>query len=154
MGHGGGGKIMSALQQAQQLLGNWVQNWSAPEENRLDADVTPENLLEAVKALDEQHWGYLIAITGLDSNPEAGVMEVLYHFSSGAAVLTLRVTVPREMAVIPSICRIIPYASVFERELSEMFGVEVYDTPDSSRLYLPDDWKEGVYPLRKDVKLK
>ena len=38
----------------------------------------------------------------------------------------------------------------FERELSEMFGVTVVGIPNPERLYLPDDWPEGVYPLRKD----
>jgi Ni,Fe-hydrogenase III component G len=32
----------------------------------------------------------------------------------------------------------------------EMFGIVVSGTPDPSRLYLPEDWEEGVYPLRKD----
>jgi Ni,Fe-hydrogenase III component G len=109
------------------------------------------NLLPAVKALDDGDWGYLVAITGLDYGAEAGKMETLYHFSHGPSVLTLRVPIPRDQAAIPSICAIIPYASVFERELAEMFGIEVYGTPDPSRLFLPDDWPEGVYPLRKDV---
>lgn len=144
---------MTALEQAQQLLEVWGQNWNKPEDNRLDAQVRPDHLLSAVQALDEQNWGYLMAITGLDSGPETGSMEALYHFCSGAAVLTLRVLLPREQAVVPSICAVFPYASVFERELIEMFGVEVTGTPDPSRLYLPDDWTEGVYPLRKDAKV-
>jgi Ni,Fe-hydrogenase III component G len=144
---------MIQLEQAQKLLATWVQNWQESEVNRLDAEITSYDLLPAVKALDEHGWGYLVAITGLDAGTEAGIMEALYHFCSGAAVLTLRVRIPREQAVVPSICGIMPYASVFERELSEMFGVEVPGTPDSSRLYLPDDWTEGVYPLRKDAEL-
>jgi Ni,Fe-hydrogenase III component G len=144
---------MTALEHARQLLVAWVQNWQVPEDNRLDAQIMPSNLLPAVQALDEHGWGYLMAITGLDSGAEAGKLEVLYHFCSGSAVLTLRVTTPREQAAVPSICTIVPYASVFERELVEMFGVEVVGTPDPSRLYLPDDWTEGVYPLRKDAKL-
>lgn len=144
---------MNALEKAQALLTEWVQNWHAPEDHRLDGEVSPDDLLPAVKALNEQGWGYLVAITGLDAGAEAGSMEALYHFCSGASVLTLRVKIPREQAIVPSICGIIPYASVFERELSEMFGIEVSGTPDPSRLFLPDDWVEGVYPLRKDAEL-
>jgi Ni,Fe-hydrogenase III component G len=144
---------VNALEQAQALLAAWVQNWHAPEESRLDAEVTPDDLLPAVKALNEHGWGYLVAITGLDAGTEDGSIEVLYHFCSGAPLLTLRVTIPRNQAVVPTICSNIPYASVFERELSEMFGVEVVGTPDPSRLYLPDDWAEGVFPLRKDAAL-
>jgi Ni,Fe-hydrogenase III component G len=111
------------------------------------------NLLPAVKLLDDQTWGYLVAITGLDSGVESGEIEALYHFCHGPEVLTLRVTIQRDNAAIPSICAIIPFASVFERELAEMFGIEVYGTPDPSRLFLPDDWPEDVYPLRKDAEL-
>jgi Ni,Fe-hydrogenase III component G len=32
----------------------------------------------------------------------------------------------------------------------EMFGVVCEGTPDPRRIFLPDDWPQGVYPLRKD----
>lgn len=144
---------MNALQRAKELLDERVLEWHAPDDDRLDARIAPENLLPAIKVLDGGDWDYLVAITGLDCGVEAGELEVLYHFCAGPLVLTLRVSIPREQATIPSICTIIPYASVFERELAEMFGIEVYGTPDPSRLFLPDDWPEGVYPLRKDAEL-
>ena len=30
-----------------------------------------------------------------------------------------------------------------------MFGVDLLGTPDSDHLLLPDEWPNGVYPLRK-----
>ncbi len=144
---------MNGLDEVRQFLNTRVLGWTTPEDNRLDAQVAPANLLPAVKALDNHKWGYLVAITGLDHGAAAGEMEVFYHFCCGPSVLTLRVTVPHEQAAVPSICPIIPCASVFERELAEMFGIEVYGTPDPSRLFLPDNWPEGVYPLRKDAEL-
>ncbi len=85
-------------------------------------------------------------------------IEVLYHFCSGAAVVTLRTYIPREAACVPSICGLVPSAGFFERELSEMLGVTVIDpagrgassAPAAGRLFLPDDWPECLYPLRKD----
>jgi Ni,Fe-hydrogenase III component G len=144
---------MTSLDQAQHLLAEYAQDWQTPEENRLDAHVTPDSLLGAVETLRDHQWGYLAAITGLDGWPASAEMEILYHFCAGPAVLTLRVRVPREQAAVPSICAPFPYASVFERELREMFGLEVLQTPDPTRLFLPDDWPEGVYPLRKDAQL-
>ncbi|MFH0732305.1 MAG: NADH-quinone oxidoreductase subunit C [Candidatus Omnitrophota bacterium] len=42
-------------------------------------------------------------------------------------------------------------ASLFEREIKEMFGIEPKDNPDLRRLRLHDEvWPEGNYPLRKD----
>jgi NADH-quinone oxidoreductase subunit D len=144
----------SALQTAGELLGTWTQESLNPEPNRLDLVTPAEHLRTATRALIQAHWGYLSAITGLDLGVEAGLLEALYHFCSGAAIVTLRVRMPREAARLPSVCPIIPSASLYERELIEMFGILIEDTPNPERLFLPDDWPEGVYPLRKDAVLE
>ncbi|GAB4557581.1 MAG: hypothetical protein Kow0047_02020 [Anaerolineae bacterium] len=141
------------LDKARELLQPWAQEVHAPEPNRLDVVVNASDLVSAVRALRDARWGYISAITGLDLGPEAGQIEALYHICHGPAVVTLRVRVPRDAAKVPSVCEVFPSASFFERELSEMLGVEVEGTPDPSRLFLPDEWPEGVYPLRKDAVL-
>ncbi len=140
----------TVLQTASALLTPWAKDSQKHEPERLDVSLVTEDLLPAVKALRDAHWGYLAAITGLDLGPDAGEIEVLYHFCAGAAVVTLRVRTPRAAASVPSVCGVIASASLFERELIEMFGVTVVNTPDPTRLFLPDDWPDGVYPLRKD----
>lgn len=139
-----------ALQTASTILGPWAKDMQLPQLHRLDVVVAAEDLLETVAWLNRARWGTLTAITGLDLGAEAGEIEVLYHFCSGPSLLTLRVRTPRQAPAVPSICSLIPSASLFERELSEMLGVTVVGTPDPSRFLLPDDWPEGVYPLRKD----
>jgi Ni,Fe-hydrogenase III component G len=119
----------------------------------LDVSLTADQLLPAVAALIDGNWGYLASIVGVDLGVAAGEFEVLYIFCAGAAVLTLAVKIPRETAVIPSVCGIIPSASFFERELSEMFGITVQGTPNPDRLFLPDEWPAGVHPLRKDFEV-
>jgi Ni,Fe-hydrogenase III component G len=143
-------KVINALEAARKLLAPWATSYETPESHRLDVRVDTTTLLPAVTALGEARWGYLAAITGLDLGIEAGKIEVLYHFCSGPAVLTLRVLAERTAARVPSICIPIPPAVVFERELREMMGVEIVGLPDNEHLFLPDDWPEGVYPLRKD----
>jgi NADH:ubiquinone oxidoreductase subunit C len=155
--------ITSSLQNAEALLNLWMRGMSYPDTTRLDVVLPPRELKSAVNILKKARWGYLSAITCLDhpaaavmppqenSTPPApdGSIEVLYQFCEGAAVLTIRVTVPYSAAIIPSICSIIPYATLYEREAMELFGVIFKNTPDSDRLVLPDDWPVGVYPLRK-----
>jgi Ni,Fe-hydrogenase III component G len=166
---------ITALQNATDLLKPWTEASSNPETHRLDVVITRGNLALAVKALREAHWGYLSAITGLDhpgtasqtaedkrwsrlaSETEAsqpaihkGNLEVLYHFCEGAAVTTLRVSLPYETPSLPTICNLVPTATLYERELMELFGIEVLGTPNTDRLVLSDDWPKGVYPLRKD----
>lgn len=128
--------------------------WSTPEENRLDGILHPTQLLDAVDVLHTVEGLYLIAITGIDDGAESNSLHVLYHFASGASVITLRVNLDRTAPLIDSICSILPYASPYERETGEMFGITFMDTPDTSRLFLPDDWTDGVYPLRKDTVLE
>lgn len=142
-----------ALKAAGDLLAPWTVSTNEPEVNRLDVVVKSDNLLSSSAALSSARWGYLAGITGLDLGIEAGQLEVLYHFFAGAAVVTLRVSIPRDNATMPSICGVLPFAVFYERELHEMLGIEVVDLPVTDHLYLPDDWEEGVYPLRKDAAL-
>ncbi len=95
-----------------------------------------------------------MAITGLDPGVATGQLHVLYHFAEGAAVVTLRLALPRDAAEVPTLRPLIPLAAIFEQELSEVLGVAVVGAPIRGRLFLPDDWPEGVYPLRKDFQFE
>jgi ech hydrogenase subunit E len=139
-----------ALAQAVDLLKPWTEETLTSEEERVEVIVDSTNLLAAVETLQGIRWGHLTSITGLDPGVETGQIEILYHFRRGAAVVGLRVRTDRDAASVPSICDTIPSASFMERETSELFGVEVEGMPPHGRLFLADDWPEGVYPLRKD----
>lgn len=138
------------ITKAQELLSPWVKGSTNPEPNRLDVIVDSQDLFQAVESLRNDKWGYLSAITGLDQGTTADSLEALYHFCSGAAVVTLRIPLPRHGGVVPSIHTLLPVADFFERELKEMFGVTVSGILGDMHLFLPDDWPDGVYPLLKD----
>lgn len=141
---------IAALEQAEKLLTPWTKEAVRPEPNRLDVTIAGLDLYACAAALKQEPWGYLSAITGLDLGLEVGELETLYHFCEGAAITTLRVRLPRQGGSVPTLYPLFPVASFFERELSEMFGIEVTGTPDPSRLFIPDDWPVNVYPLLKD----
>jgi len=133
----------------------WALETSEPEPNRLDVKLaSASDLISVVTAMRVKRLGYLSAITGLDGGPESDQLEVLYHFCTGAAVITLRVALPRHEAIVPSLSEIVPSAEVMERELTEMFGVTVSGLPNVGHLYLPEEWPEATYPLRKDLDLE
>lgn len=150
------------LKAAADLLAAYAQETRAPETNRLDVRIAAADLPAAVQALMDAPWGYLSAITGLDNGPAPAELpadgtqplapaelEALYHFCSGASITTLRVGMSYSAPELPSVCGVIPSAELYERELMEMFGVNVLDAPNRERLFLPDDWPDDVYPLRK-----
>lgn len=95
---------------------------------------------------------FLAAITGLDLENKFGVF---YHFQvSNAGLISFRVPVPKDKPVIKSIVDIIPGALLYEMEVHDLFGVIFEGNPWMDRkLVLPDDWPEGVYPLRKDISI-
>jgi NADH-quinone oxidoreductase subunit D len=140
-----------ALQQAEQLLSAFAKGTTKPEPNRLDVTLEVSDLVAAATALRQAHWGYLSTLTGVDLGTEANRIEALYHLCEGAAVTTLRVQVPRSGGAVPSLHSLYPTALVFEREFREMFGVTVTGLADTSHLFLPDGWPDGVYPLLKDT---
>jgi Ni,Fe-hydrogenase III component G len=130
---------------------DWATETSRSGPKQLDVKVKElKELVPIIVALRVKRLGYLSAIVCLDLGPEANEMEVLYHFCPGDAVIALRVRIPRLNASLPSLCEVIPGAESFERELSEMFGIEMIGLNTPDRLYLPDDWPDGIYPMRKD----
>ena len=151
------------LDSAEKILHPWTVGLTRFEGRRLDIVVKRDDLCPAVAALVDARWGYLSAITGLDlpwpKTPPKGEappavpfedeLEILYHFVNVAAIATIRVRVPYSDARVPSICGPVPTATLYERELQEMFGITVEGTPVTDKLLLPDDWPDGVYPLRK-----
>lgn len=146
------------LQAGKLMLDPMVQEINSPEENRLDVWVSPGDFKNAIQALVENHWGYLMTITGIDIPPvydqdnneiQQGQLEGLYHFANEAAIITVRVKVPYSNPQIDSICDLIPSATIYEREVIELLGFEIVNTPNTDKLVLPDSWPEGVFPLRK-----
>ena len=62
--------------------------------------------------------------------------------------------IPQENPTFDTLAKSMHSASLFEREIWEMFGIEPKGNPDLRRLRLHDEvWPKGSYPLRKDFKI-
>ena len=102
-----------------------------------------------------QEYPHLAIISSSDLGSE---VELIYHFTIYYGYhleelsLGLRVKLTKNDMKIPTITDLIPGAIFTERETQEMMGVEVVGIPDKRRLFLPEDFPEGVYPWRKDEK--
>ncbi|HTX89742.1 MAG TPA: NADH-quinone oxidoreductase subunit C [Anaerolineales bacterium] len=130
---------------------DWATETSQPRPNHLDVTVKQlKELLPIAVGLRVKRLGQLSAIVGLDLGLEANEIEVLYHFCPGEAEIVLRVRVPRQGGELPTLSEVFPIAEVFERELHEMYGIEIAGLRNTERLYLPENWPAGVYPMLKD----
>lgn len=76
--------------------------------------------------------------------------EVVYQFLNHTERrrIRVRVQVPEDDAVLPSLFERYPGTEAMEREVFDMFGVSFSDHPDLSRILMPEDWIG--HPLRKD----
>jgi Ni,Fe-hydrogenase III component G len=81
-------------------------------------------------------------------------IEILYHFTIEDIdlMINLRVKLPRENPRIHSLAAGIWALNWIEREMRELLGIEFIGHPDPRRLLLPDNWPDGVYPLRQDYR--
>jgi len=91
----------------------------------------------------------ITAITGVDLGVNIGI---LYHIHASNAFLTIRTEVPKENPKIQTISDLIPGAVFHELEVSDLLGVVFEGNPRTGHFVLTENWPEGVYPLRKDVK--
>jgi len=66
--------------------------------------------------------------------------------------LTLKVLLPRDNPVVPSVERVWRAADWHEREAYDLFGIIFEGHHNLKRILLPEDW-EG-HPLRKDYKVQ
>ncbi len=104
------------------------------------------DLLALLKGQVDPPVSYLSDLHGIDGDP----MAVVYHlFRPGTAFeVTVRALTPRARPSVPSAMPLWYGAWWPEREVMEMFGIEIAGHPDPRKLLLPDDWQG--FPLRKD----
>jgi NADH-quinone oxidoreductase subunit C len=108
--------------------------------------IDKECLKDAIEFLKNNEFTHLSAITGFEV--EDGI-ELLYHLSNGNTLLTIRIKLPKNEAVAPSITNVIRGATLYEQEIHDLLGVKFAGHPNLERLILPDDWPADNYPLRK-----
>ena len=114
--------------------------------------VQPAAILDVSRFLHDEsdlHFDSLSNETGVDYKAK-GVIEVVYHLYSYTHrhSLVLKVDVPRDSPVMPSVDSVWNAANWLEREIYDLLGVTFEGHPDLRRLLMPEDWIS--HPLRKD----
>ena len=137
----------------QNLISGWIPDLEISEEGSqfLNISVQPEQLHQLMlklKTNSDTKFDYLFCLSGVDWEPELGVV---YHLESTEFRHTIVVkvkTANRENPTFNSVCDIWKTAEFHEREVFDFFGIKFNNHPNLKRLFLTDEW-EG-FPLRKD----
>jgi NADH-quinone oxidoreductase subunit C len=112
--------------------------------------VAPAAIREVLEFLRAQGFKHLMSVHGLDYYPEEPRLGVQYELLDRDALdrLTVKLRVPIDAAVVPSVTGAWPTANHQEREAYDMFGVVFEGHPDLRRILMPEDY-EG-FPQRRD----
>lgn len=134
----------------EQKLGAKVLEFSVKSPRQMFVTVAPENLIEAMRVFKHDIGLYhLSTITGRDTGEK---LEALYHLAMEGTELTVRSQTDRSNPKLPTVIPVYPGAVFYEREVHDLVGIDIEGHPDLRPLVLPEDWPQGVCPLRKDWK--
>lgn len=136
---------------------------SADQEVRF---VAREAYVATVKTLADEGYTMCIDVTGVDylemprrvlPDDADGIVPERFEVVVGLLDLRnrrrlrLRVQVPADDAVLPTLFDVHPGTEAMEREVFDMFGIEFTGHPDLTRILMPEDWIG--HPLRKDYEI-
>ncbi len=118
---------------------------------RLYIEIRPDSIVQVASYIFKDLKARFNTASGVDIRNH---MEILYHFliEDINLLISLRVKLQKPKLEIDSLSLIFEGSSWIEREIHEILGINFRGHPDLRRLLLPDDWPEGVYPLRRDYK--
>lgn len=116
--------------------------------------VRTDSVPDVVHYLYYRRGGWLSVVVGNDERSICGKFALYYVLSMediDPCICVVRSEVSPETQEFPSAAARVPACMWGEREIRDMFGLTPVGLPDPRRLVLPDDWPEGLHPLRKDA---
>jgi NAD(P)H-quinone oxidoreductase subunit J len=148
--------IVPAGQVSQWLTKNGFVDHTIMEVDHLGVEiirVEAQFLLPICTALYGYGFNCLQCQGGYDSGPGQDLVSFYHLIKIGDNVTTpeelrIKVFLPRENPVLPSVYWIWRAADWQERETYDMYGIIYEGHPNLKRLLMPEDWVG--YPLRKD----
>ena len=118
---------------------------------RVYVEIRPDSIVQVASYIFKDLKARFNTASGVDLRYH---MEILYHFliEDINLLISLRVKLQKSKLEIDSLVPVFEGANWIEREMHEILGINFKGHPDLKRLLLPDDWPDGVYPLRRDYK--
>jgi Ni,Fe-hydrogenase III large subunit/Ni,Fe-hydrogenase III component G len=134
-------------------LGQRLGEVRVVRERELHCRVEPDQVRRLTEALRTDHGAELRLMVGQDRRAAAGRFEVAYLFAHSAENWFVHATVwlPVERPILPSLATFHHPASLFEREIFDLFGISASGHPDPRPLVRHAFWPPDYFPLRKDA---
>lgn len=111
-------------------------------------------LRTALENIYKEHDLYLRTIAASDERSREGLFKLYYVFGIDSEGTNLVFEVPvAEGAKVDTISDLFRASDWYELEAHDLLGIE-FNGRQMSRLVLPEDWPENLYPLRKEVSVE
>jgi len=96
----------------------------------------------------------LAGVFAEDARKDTGAFAVYYQFALDEAggFILVRIPIDAEKPELTSLTNAVPAVNWQEREIQDLFGIQLVGHPNPRRCALHDDWPD-VHPLRKDFAL-
>ncbi len=123
-------------------------------EDQVVMTVALDSAPDVIEYLYYQRGGWMPVMVGNDERQLNGHYALYYLLSmeeEDPGWIMVRVEVPRDTGEFLAVSPKVPAAVWSEREVQDMFGLKAQGIIDNRNLVLPDDWPQGLYPLRKDT---
>lgn len=128
-------------------------NLLAPYQDELYVAVANADFVKTCKLLHKQLNSPVMMFFAEDLRAEFKIFPLYCVFLNmqTRSWIFVRQDIPQDNPKFASLSKDVYSASLFEREIKEMFGIEPANNPDLRSLKLHDEvWPKGYYPLRKD----
>ncbi len=122
--------------------------------NQLVVYINPRENKEVIKFFKQElDYDFLTEMSAIDWLAKRGEFEVFYQMLSTSKLKRARIKMfIKENDIIESVEKVFRSADWAEREMYDMFGIEVRNHPYFKRILMPDDWQG--HPLRKSYPLQ
>ena len=158
-------ELQIVFEKLQQRFGKKIEHAHAPRPNELYLHTKPELAGAFCSTFYRKFKGRLAGVFAEDARAGQNSFFVYYLFAldfahlprqSGASAggfVLVRVPVSADKPELLSLSNAVPAADWQEREIRDLFGIQLTGHPNPRRCALHDDWPD-VHPLRKDFDLR
>ena len=114
-------------------------------------ELKPDDLIEVATRLRDDlqlKFDFLCNLGGVDTGER---LEVVYNIASTSKHhrLDFKLILGYDRPAVETITPVWPGANWYEREMFELYGIDIKNHDDLRQLLLPDNWDQG-HPMRKD----
>jgi Ni,Fe-hydrogenase III large subunit/Ni,Fe-hydrogenase III component G len=148
--------VKKVIETLNENLSQFIIDIKLKNKNELYVEIDIESIKEACNFVYKEIDCTLVSLFANDERSIVEGFALYYTFAirNIGILLIFKAIIKNENSSIESIANEIPSASLYEREIKDMFGINFKDQPDNREFVFHENWPEDMHPLRKEFNVK